>query len=162
MNLLTPSEKKQHLIHLGFVYLALFTSLTYDWLIFGQAKGLGFLVFVVIFCTAFITMIVVTKKLQMRWSLLLLIPILILSLDVFIFNNVLVNKFAPLVVYLLLLIFVILITLQASGKKFFFRNIPILKDVTAPFEEWGRVIRDLFRSRGDKHHELYKKLFWVW
>lgn len=158
MNLLTSSEKKQHLMHLGFVYLALFTSLMYDWLIFQQAKGLGFLVFVVIFCTAFITMIIITKKLQLRWPLLLLIPILILSLDVFIFNNNLVSNYVPLVVYLLLLIFVILITLQVNGKKFFFRNIPILKDVTAPFEEWGRVLRDLFRSRGDKHHELYKKI----
>lgn len=152
------TEQKQRLWRLTFVALAFMVALLYDLLVFEQWPGLGFVVFVVAVLAGFFGLAFAGGHIRTRWPIFLLVPISVLTFDVLLYNNILVHNLVPLAVYILVLLLVILVTLRPSQKPFYFKNIPLVKSIDAPFLQWGSIFRDLFRSGATQRSSLYKKI----
>jgi len=101
---------------LWYIALAFFIAGLYDYVFWENKQGIGLIVFVLIYLAVFVPLIIRTKQLRQKWALLLLVPIFILSADVFLYTNVLVQVWLPWCVYVLLFLFSILVTLQNPLK----------------------------------------------
>lgn len=136
------SHRFVRLMHVGF---ALLMAILYDVLFWDNRPGLGFLVFVAVYVVGFFVLTFISNKIHTKWPLLLLVPIVILSADVFIYNNDLVQLLTPWAVFGLLLLMSILLTLRNSSKaSFFFFNIPVIRNIGISFRKWRHISRDVF------------------
>ena len=155
------SEQKNRYTRLSYIGFALLMAILFEWFLWNRELGLGFLLFVLVYCIGFLTLVVATKQLHQHRALLLLIPIIILSFDVVIYNNTLVHSFTLLAILGLLVLFSILVPLKNPGKfSLSLLQIPVVRNIFIFFQQWGKVYDDLFRgkTKEGKKNEMYKKI----
>jgi len=155
------SEKLQNRpFRLLFIVLALVSAVLYDILFWKHANGFGFLLFVSICIVLFLFLIGMIKHIEQRWPLLFLIPVIILSTDVVLFNNEFVYRL-PFIIFVLLILFSLLITLhKPKGHEFYFFQIPFLRRLCTPiFNYTSRMFKDLSAGSKEINKDAYKKIF---
>lgn len=155
------SEKLQKRpFRLLFVGLALVSAVLYDVLFWKHAHGLGFLFFVSVYIILFLILIGLARHIEQKWPLLFLIPIIILSADVVLFNNAFVYT-APFFIFILLILFSLLTTLyKPKEHEFYFFQIPFLRKLGAPlFKYISQMFKDLSAGGKEINKEVYKKVF---
>ncbi len=160
MYMLTTEEKNRY-IRLSYIGFALLMAILFEWFLWNKELGLGFFLFVLIYCIGFVALTFTTKQIHRRGALLLLIPILVLSLDVMIYNNELVHSLTLLVIFGLLVLFSILLPLKNPGKfSLSLLQIPVVRNIFIFFDQWGKVYRDLFRgkTKESKKNAVYRKI----
>lgn len=151
-----PNSRANRLMYVG---LALLTAILYDLFFWNQHLGLGFVLFVAIYLMVFLVLALVTNKIHSSWAFLLMVPIIILTTDVFVYNNILVQFLVPLVVFALLVVFTMLVTLRNKEKHpFFLTHIPLIKHLDLPFTKLGRIYDDLFKWDKKSESGVYKKI----
>jgi len=144
------------LAYVGFTFLI---ALLYDFFFWELELGLGFFIFVSLYLFGFTLLAWLTKQLRQKHALLLTIPILILSFDVLLYQNLAVTQIAPWIVLLLAFVYSMLLTLQnPNGYKFSFMRIPFLHSIDLPFTKLGMVWRDLFKWKGEQKSEKAKHI----
>jgi len=142
-----------------YIIFAFAIALLYDVFFWNVQPGIGFALFVGLYVLGFIILTTLSEQVHQPKALYLLIPILVFSLDVVLYNNNFVRNWVMLFVAVLLFIFSILLTLKNPSKYLFsFSHIPILRSIDLPFMKWGAMYRDLFSSKKEKRSELYKKI----
>ncbi len=144
---------------LAYLGLAFAVALFYDIFLYDAHLGLGFFLFVSLYLISFTSLAVATNQLHQKWALWLIVPILVMSLDVVLFNNGLVSNFVPDFVALLLFLFSVIITIKNPHKfSFSLAKIPLIRQFEQPFVKWSHMFRDLFVSRETKNSRLYKNI----
>ncbi|MFA6424442.1 MAG: DUF4173 domain-containing protein [Candidatus Magasanikbacteria bacterium] len=160
MNLLIPttSKRTQRLLYVGF---ALIMAVLFDIFFWKQQLGVSFLLFVLIYLFGLISIAILHKQFNNRLSLFLLIPILVLSADVVLYNNQLVKVGVPFFVAILLIIFTILVSLKNPLKHpFHFSNIPLYSDFILPLKKLKDIYRDLFQwNTAETKKDIFRKIF---
>lgn len=143
-----------------YVALAALIAIFYDIFYAGKEKGLGFALFVFLFIFGFTTVTAVTNHWRNRLAFLLIIPIAILSLDVMLYTNNLVSRFVPLVVWLLLFFYVVLLTLNNTGKHIFhLSKIAAFVRLEKFFWKWRDIYLDVLRWGKEKPtYKIYEKI----
>lgn len=127
----------------AYVWLALLVAVLYDVLFWQQGSGINLFLFTLLYSIGFI--VLSAKRIGQVWSLALLIPLLVLSFDVFLFRNEVVMVLAPLLVVVLLFYITAILPLKNSGKHtFFLTKVPGLIHIDQPFEQLGKIKHDLF------------------
>ncbi len=155
------AEERNRYIRLSYIGFALLFAIFYDFFFWKQELGLGFLLFVILYSIGFLIVAFFTRQLHQPFALLLLIPIFIMSSNVMLYNNNLVQHFIPFFVFVLLIVFSMLIPLRNPNKlSVSLLQIPIVRNVFLFFDQWGKVYRDLFRgkTKESKRSEVYKKI----
>lgn len=148
--------KKWRLAYIGF---AAMIAVLYDIFFWNVGNGLGFLLFVLLYITGFVSLTVATKQLREPRAFLLLIPTLVMSFDVMLYNNDLVRHAVPVFVGVLLIIFSLLLTLQNPHTyQFSFSQIPLFRDIDVLFSTWGQVWRDLFSWEKGTRTAAFQKI----
>lgn len=157
MNFVSSMQNRYH--KLAYIGFAVLMSVLFDIFFWDKELGLGFFVFVAIYLAGFIGLSLITNQPYHKKALFLLIPILVLSFDVVIYDNELVGSLVVLAVIGLSALFTVLFTLRNTlANPFDFRNIPLVRRVGLPFSKWVQILRDLlFFSQNDKN-ERYKKI----
>lgn len=158
MNFITQTTitRSWRLVYLVFAVLC---AILFDVFFWHTRLGLGFVLFVFLYVAGFITLAILSKQFFQPRALFLLIPIFVFSLDVVLYNNILVESWAVLFVAVFLLAFSGLLTLKNPVKHLFsFTKLPIFKDITLPFAKLKAIYQDLFFSKPDRNNELYKKI----
>ncbi len=155
---LGTDEKKQHSMRLVYVSFAFLIAVLYDIFFWDKELGIGFLIFVSVYATGFVALAYTTKRFRQPWSLLLLLPIVVMSLDVALYNNSLVQYFVPTIVALCLFIFSVLLTYHNADKHpFSFLHIHFFRNLWWPLGEFKTMYQDVFRwGRDDRG--VYKKI----
>lgn len=158
MNFITSDNSR--FVRLAYVALAFLVAVLYDQLFWDKAHGLGAFLLVVFYVVGFTTLAYYTKYFKNRLALLLLIPILILAFDQMLYNNELVTGLVPFVIFVLLIIYSILLTLRNENKFiFYFKSIPVVRNVGIIFKNIATVFHDLLSWTGkEKHNEKYKQI----
>lgn len=154
------TQEKTRFVRLAYVGLAFLVAVLYDQLFWNKTHGLGAFLFVVIYLIGFITLVYCTKHIKNRLAFLMVVPILILAFDQMLYTNVLVQYLLPFVLFVLLVVFSFLLTLRNENKfLFYFRNIPLVKNVGVIIKNILVVFRDLFSwTKSTKHSEKYKQI----
>ncbi|MBD3311184.1 MAG: DUF4173 domain-containing protein [Candidatus Magasanikbacteria bacterium] len=149
-------SKNWRLAYMGF---ALLIAILYDVFLWDLKLGLGFFVYVVVYLLGFVIISALSGQLRQPLAFLLLIPILILSFDVLLYNNRLVSHFVPWFVLVLCFVFSILLTLQnPNNYKFSFLKIPILTHIDLPFAKWITMYNDFFKWDVSGSKAIIKKV----
>lgn len=157
MNLLNNDNSR--FLRLGYIAFALVVALLYDVFFWKQENGIAFPLFVILYIAGFLLLTILTKQFRQRWTLLFLVPILVLSFDVILYNNDLVHYTVTKAVFLLTIIFSLLATLHNPHKhRFSFRHIPLIGSLDLPFMKWGEMYRDLFRWDSNKDKDVVRKV----
>ncbi len=150
-------SKSERLLFLG---LAFITSFLYDFLVWDQNLGLGFVAFILVSILLFVLCVGLVKKQGLRWSLVLLLPITVMGFDILVYNNQLVTIGVPIFVVILLLIFFSLYTLKNPNRlKFSFLGVPVLKSADLPIAKWGKIYKDIFGKSEDSEKNIFGKIF---
>jgi hypothetical protein len=158
LNFIKKDSSHRH-IRLMYVGFALFMAVLYDALFWDKRPGLGFLVFVGVYLAGFFALTLTTNRIHTKWPLALLVPIFILSADVFFYNNELVQHLVPWVVFALLILMSVLVTVRNHDKiQFFFFNIPLIKNVGLSITKWRHISSDLFKWNEGKEKLVSKKI----
>jgi hypothetical protein len=159
MNFIIKNQDTSRYLRLGYIGFALVVALLYDLFFWNKENGIAFPIFVVIYLVGFLLLTVLTNQFRQRWTLLLLIPILVLSIDVVLYNNDLVHYLVTKVVFLLSVIFSLLATLDNPHKHpFSFGQIPLLSSIDLPFTKWGQMYKDLFSWNEAKDKDVARKI----
>ncbi|MFA6547664.1 MAG: DUF4153 domain-containing protein, partial [Candidatus Magasanikbacteria bacterium] len=158
MNFLATDKSRY--VRLAYVAIAFLVALLAEFLFWQQTLGLGAFLLVLVYVAIFTTVAFATNFVHQRLALLFLIPIFILSFDLVIYANDFVRTFVPLSICVLVFLYSIFLTLKNRNSiKFYFKNIPVLNKLTLIFENWGKVIGDLFYWRKlASPNEKYKKI----
>lgn len=148
--------------HTGLVYigLALLMVVLFESLVFGQARGLGFALFIILINGCFLGTAAVTGQIRQRWPLWLLLPIIILTVDTVLYNNIFVQEVVPMFIYFLTALAWVLTTLANPERyRFLFSALPGGHYTGQWWSSLKRVYQDLFR-RGEevKHGALYRNI----
>jgi hypothetical protein len=158
MNFIPSSSNKERVLRLLYIAWALVVAILYDIFFWQKDMGLGFLLFVVLLVVGTVVLLAATRHLRQTWALLLIIPIFILSLDIVLYNTVLVRGPASLVVAGLLLVLFVLLPLRNHDKVgYYFRDIPLIRNLHF-FKHWATMYRDLFRWKDLVVQRDYKKV----
>jgi hypothetical protein len=144
---------------LAYIGLAASIAVFYDIFFWDVALGLGFLIFVLLYLIGFISLTVATNQLREPRAFLFLVPVFVLSVDIFLYNNDLVHTWVPLFVFVLLVLFSLTLTLRNPHKyKFSFLKIPLFRDIDILFTKWGAVFTDLFTWEKGERGKSIKKI----
>ncbi|MFH1286648.1 MAG: DUF4173 domain-containing protein [Candidatus Magasanikbacteria bacterium] len=144
---------------LAYIAFGLVSAVLYDVFFWDLQRGLGFLVFVILFTLGFVTLSAATKQIREQKAFFLLVPISIMSFDVMLYNNDLVTRGIPWFVLILMILFCILLTLQnPNSYEFSFSQIPILRNIEATFLKWATMWNDLFRWKTDGGKTTIRKV----
>lgn len=153
MNFIIKNQENSRFVRLGYIAFASVVAVLYDLLFWKQENGIAFLLFTAVYLVGFLGIAVFTNQFRQRWALLLLLPIIVLSIDVVIYNNSLVHYLVTRVVFVLTVVFSLLITFSNPHKHpFSFRYIPLFHNINLLFAKWDQMYKDLFRwnAEGDK------------
>ncbi|KKQ28165.1 MAG: hypothetical protein US42_C0001G0016 [Candidatus Magasanikbacteria bacterium GW2011_GWC2_37_14] len=153
--------KNPRFIRLAYVALALLAAILFEQLVVqSESWGMGVFLMIVFLGLGFASLTKYTNHLNNRWALWLLVPIYILAFDLMLYNNALVVYFLPLVIFVLVIFFAIVLTVRNESKfVFYFKNIPVVKNVFVGIKNLGLVFGDLFSwKKEDKHSEIYKQV----
>lgn len=143
---------------LAYVGLAVVLAGLFEVFVWGKKPGLGFLFYVILALTGFISIAIAKKQLRQPKALFLLIPILVLCLDVFVYNNLITTLLSRPLVLVLMILFAVLSTYDNVQKhKFSFLKIPFFGNAFLMFSKVGQVFRDLFVWRESKT-QIYRKI----
>lgn len=146
-------------LRLCLVAFGLAIAILHDIFFWNRENGIGFLIFVIIYIIGFLTFLVYTNSLRQKKFLLLLIPILVLSFDVFLYNNVFVSLFVPWIVFILLILTSLLLTLnKEESHPFYFLGIPILRDLSTIIKKIRVMSSDFSWGKGEDRSALYKRI----
>jgi hypothetical protein len=139
-----------------FVGFSLLIAVLYDFFIWDKQPGIGFLLFVCIYLLGFLSIVITTKQMRQKLALLLLAPIIVLSIDVILFNNVFIRNQGLFFVAVFLVLFSLLLTLETNKQSFDFFNIPFIRSFVAfpLLEQIGNVFSDIKLATG-KESEPY-------
>jgi len=149
-------ERHWRLGYIGFAAVIALLSNIFFW---DVALGLGFFLFVLLYVVGFVSLAVCTKQLREPRAFALLIPIIILSADVVLYNNALVRIWVPIFVFALLVLFSLLSTLQNPHRyRFSLSKIPLFRDIDVLFRKWGNVFHDLFTWKKGADGAVIKKI----
>ena len=144
---------------LALVLFGLFLAVLYD-VVFWK-KELGFWITVVCnnLCCWFFTFLFLTNSLRQKKFLWLLVPLLVLSVDVFFYNNYVVQKLVPLVIFGLAVLISVLVTVNNEERHpFHFLSIPIIGKLFHPVITKIQVLLgDLSNRATEGKSEVYKK-----
>lgn len=146
--------------HWRLIYIGLAVALAglFEIFVWGQKPGLGFLLYIIIALTGFITLSVINQQFRQPKALLLLIPVLVLGVDVFIYNNEITEQITRPLVLALMVLFAVLSTYDnASKHKFSFLKIPFFGQGFLMFAKIKHVFHDLFVWKETKT-QIYKKI----
>lgn len=147
-------KRRSRLPYIGF---ALGLAGLYDLFFWEKLLGLNFPLFVFIYLAGFICITHFTQQLKNKWAFVLLAPIAIMSINVMLYNNTLVQNWVPLFVFILTAAFSILSTLNFSElKKLAITRIPLVRNGFRIFQKYGALYHDLFESKGEV--ATYKKV----
>lgn len=157
MNLVNPNTSTSRLFYIAFAFVA---SILYDVFLWNEQRGLGFVIFTVLFITGFLLLTSNTEQLHRKTALWLLLPITILSLSTMIYTNDLVSMYVPFVVTALMVVMMVWSTVRnPENHPFSFWNIPVVRNIDYPFAKWGQIFRDVFaRGESKDHNENYRKI----
>lgn len=143
---------------LAYVGLAVALAGLFEVFVWGKKPGLGFLFYIILALVGFISISVINKQFRRPKALLLLIPILVLCLDIFIYNNLITYALSRPLVFIFMILFAVLSTYDNAQKhKFSFLKIPFFGSAFLMFSKIGHVFRDLFVWREGKT-QIYKKI----
>jgi hypothetical protein len=161
--MLSLNNQPTHLQRLMFSGFALLVAGLYDFFIWDNQQGIGFLLFVCIYLLGFLLLIAYLKKIRQKWALLLIIPILVLSIDAVVFNNMFVRNFGLFFVAVFLVLFSLLVTLETDKHSFGFLNIQFVRSwVVIPFlKQISNVFYDLTSRSENKKNILAKILLGI-
>lgn len=152
------SSGKERAVRLVYVAWALAVAFLYDVFFWQKDLGLGFFIFVLAFIAGTLVLFIATNHLRQYWALALIVPALILSLDIVLFNNPLVKVLAPLVVIGLIFLMFILLPLRNNDKvAYLLRDIPLINKIHF-FKHWPDMYRDIFRWKDVSIKRDYKKV----
>jgi len=104
---------------LSYVGLAVILAGLFEVFVWGKKSGLGFLFYIVLALVGFISISVINKQFRQPKALLLLIPILVLCLDIFVYNNLITTVFSRPLVLLFMILFAVLSTYDNTQKHNF-------------------------------------------
>ncbi|KKQ39011.1 MAG: hypothetical protein US58_C0044G0004 [Candidatus Magasanikbacteria bacterium GW2011_GWA2_37_8] len=159
MNFITSDNSR--FSRLFYVGLALLAAILFDqFVIQSHGWGVGVFLLIVFLGLGFTVLTKYMGHLKNRWALWLLVPIFILAFDLMLYNNDWVTYFLPLVIFILSVIFAVLVTVKNENKfVFYFKNIPVVKNVFVGIKNLGAVFGDLFSwSKKEEHNETYKQI----
>lgn len=143
---------------LAYVVLAVVLAGLFEVFVWGKKPGLGFLFYIILALVGFISISVINKQFRRPKALFLLIPILVLCLDVFVYNNLITIVLSRPLVLILMILFAVLSTYDNAQKhKFSFLKIPFFGNAFLMFSKIGHVVRDLFIWRESKT-QIYRKI----
>jgi hypothetical protein len=155
----TLSEGLAKKWRLAYIGLAAFVAVLYDIFFWEMGNGLGFLLFVLLYIIGFVSLSAATKQIRQPRAFLLLIPTLVMSFNVMLYNNDLVRHAVPVFVGILLILFSLLLTLQNPHTYHFsFSQIPLFRDIGILFAKWGQVWRDLFSWNKGARNPVFEKI----
>lgn len=151
---------KTRFVRLAYVAIAFLVALLAELLLWRDALGLGAFLLILIYVVGFTALAFVTGYAHQRLALWFLIPIFILAFDLVIYTNNLVQACLPLLLFVLLFVYSVLLTLKNSSRaKFYFKSIPLFKKISLIFKHWGSLAEDLlYWRKGMKPNEKYKKI----
>ena len=137
-------QKSAKTLRLLFVGLAFLVAVLHNLLTWHIPLGPGFAVSVLAYLGGFIFLMSVTHRIRQRLAFFLLVPIGILTVDVVIYNNVLVHYFLPLIICGLLFVFSALLTLQNPNRlRLAFLQLPIVRRLPQVIRHWLTIWHDL-------------------
>lgn len=148
-------------IRLAYVGLALVVAVLFEqFVIQSSGWGVGVFLMILLLGLGFTILSKYTGHLNNRWALWLLAPIFILAFDLMLYNNALVAYFLPLAIFILSIVFAVILTVKNENKfVFYFKNIPVVKNVFIGIKNLGVVFGDLFSwSKKEEHNETYKQI----
>lgn len=143
---------------LAYVGLALVLAGLFEVFVWGKKPGLGFLFYIILALVGFISISVINKQFRRPQALFLLIPILVLCLDIFVYNNLITTVFSRPLVLIFMILFAVLSTYDNTQKhQFSLLKIPFFGNAFLMFSKIGHVVRDLFIWRESKT-QIYRKI----
>ena len=141
-----------------YVSLAVILAGLFEIFVWDRQPGLGFLFYIILALAGFISIMVINKQFRQPKALLLLIPILVLCLDIFVYNNLIITAFSRPLVLVFMILFAVLSTYDNTQKRHFsLLKIPFFGNAFLMFSKIGHVFRDLFVWRESKIG-LYRKI----
>ena len=141
-----------------YVSLAVILAGLFEIFVWDRQPGLGFLFYIILALAGFISITVINKQFRQPKALFLLIPILVLCLDIFVYNNLIITVFARPLVLVFMILFAILSTYDNTQKhQFSLLKIPFFGNAFLMFSKIGHVFQDLFVWRESKT-KLYRKI----
>ncbi len=150
------TKKSSRLIFAGFALVLAVLSEIFLWDI---QPGLGFALFVLIYVLGFLAISVSIKQLKNKLSLLLLIPISIMSIDILLLNNSLVQTGVPLFVLILLFLFSVFSTLKNPHSHLFsFAKIPVVRNVFIVLNKLKHLKNDVLNFKKVSNTDVTKKI----
>ena len=155
--------KKNHnerLRRLSYVVFGLSVATGLEFLVWGYRGGLGFFLFTLLFCFGFIFITHYTRRICHPYGLLLGLPAVVISFDVFFYNNYLVQIWAPFFVFVLLFAMVFITTVEKQPGLFFaLKNIRFVQSLQDSFSKWKVVFQDVLHWKTkNKYSEALKKI----
>jgi hypothetical protein len=162
MDLLHHSGPK-HASHrwgrLSFVLFAFVMAIMYDQLFWQKELGLGFLIFVLTYIIGMFLLTTVNKHMHKPLSILLVLPMLILSLNTFWLNNEMVQYLVPSAIVVLGLVWALFLTLEnPHNHRFHFLGIPLFRSIDLMFTKWASAYRDLFHWKKSERADVTRKI----
>lgn len=153
-------QDKARLTRLSYAVLAFLVAIISDLIFWNKAPGLGAFLVVIVYVAGFTALAHYTNHAKNKWALLLLVPIVILAFDQMLYNNDLVKGVVPFFIFVLVIVYSILLTVKNENKfVFYFKNIPIVKNVGIILKNFTIICRDLLSwTKGAEHNEKYKQI----
>lgn len=153
-------QDKARLARLSYAILAFLVAVISDLIFWNKAMGLGAFLVVVLYTVGFTVLAHYSNHAKNKWAMLLLIPIFILAFDQILYNNDLVKTAVPFFIFILVIVYSILLTIKNENKfVFYFKNIPVVKNVGVVFKHFSVIFRDLLSwTKGTEHNEKYKQI----
>ncbi|MFH0857398.1 MAG: DUF4173 domain-containing protein, partial [Candidatus Magasanikbacteria bacterium] len=127
-----------------FIFFAFFVAGIGEILFLGETKGLGFLLFTIIYIAGFAGIAKITRQLRNYWAFGFAVPLLAFAVSSFLYTNRLVVFWVPVFSYILMILYPLFLTLQNPNKyRFSLSQIPIVRNVFLPLEKIPFLFRDL-------------------
>lgn len=151
---------KSRFNRLPYVLAAFLLAILFDQFFWHRVIGLGAFLFVVIYVIVFTGLSFYYHHIKNRSVLWLLIPILVLAFNQMLYTNLLIRELVPFIIFVLLIFYSILLTLRNDNKiAFYFKNIPIFRNVFIIFKNCSTFLKDLFSwTKKGKNSEIYKQI----
>lgn len=153
-------EKLKH-IKLYYVGFAVLIGFFMQFVLFNNDHGIGYLIFSVLYLIGFLSISYWGKLITHKLALLLIIPILVLSIDIALYNNTLVSIFVPIFLFILLFSFSVLLTLKNPEKhSFFLMKVPLFANVFKFFSNSKDVFKEIIIPKEKWNSEIGKKILY--
>ncbi len=156
----TSSDDNHRITKLSYIGFAALLGVLYDIFFWEQAKGLGFLLFTLVYLFGFYVISARGRVIRMTGAHAFAIAAVVTAIPTVLYDNMLVQSVVPKIVFVLMILYTILLTLRRGeiSGSWGLLNVAALRSPFLFFNSLDAVGRDLFTFRSNNANTLRKAL----